>query len=714
MKKFFVSSAIDYPSSPPHCGHLYEKICCDVVARWHRQKGEKVHFSTGLDCHGQKIQQKADQAKLVPLAFVQSMEPHYRKLCEDYDISFDDFILTTEERHKKVVYQIFKKIYDKGDIYKGEYEGLYCVDCETYYAPHEILEGNICPVHKTPLQTLKEESYFFKMSKYQPKLIELLKTDLLWPKERQNEILQRLNQPLRDLSISRTTVKWGIPFPIDDKHRFFVWMDALVNYLSTVDYPNQKYKTFWPADAHIIGRDIVWHHTVIWWSLLLSAGIELPRVVSHGFVNTETGDKMSKAAGNVIDPAELHKKFGTDTVRYFFMREIPFGFDGTFSEANLQARNNNELANGLGNLLNRTVALSQKKLSDKITRQKSAKKLTESWNPKKIENLLDNFEFNAALTEIFSFVATCNKYVNDKRPWEQSEKDAAVTLYNLVDALRVLAIALEPFIPGSCGKINEQLGLKKSDWSDAKLGLLSSTTVVGGAILFSKIEDSQIPKPEKPRARAVLVSVEKQVSDLGIKIAWGIVENARVKKKHEGLEKLKQKTVSEVNLKDKNRELIISEFENIYKKLKVSGVTNSVRNLDLLVQKGQLPQINTAVDCYNIVSLRHGLVVGCHDIDKLKGDIRFKIVNGSEKYVPLGSRENKGVKAGEFGVVDDAQVICRLDEKQCDETKVTEQTKHLVFYVQGNAKTDLKLLNAAATEIGELITKFCGGEFKLL
>lgn len=488
MKKFFVSSAIDYPSSRPHAGHLYEKICADVVARWHRLKGEKVHFSTGLDCHGQKIQQKADQAGMAPLEFVKSMEPHYRKLCADFDISFDDFIMTTEERHRKVVYQIFKKIYDKGDIYKGEYDGLYCVDCETYYTPHEILDENICPIHKTSLQVLKEESYFFKMSKYQPKLLELLKTDLLWPKERQNEILQRLNQPLRDLSISRTTVKWGIPFPIDAKHRFFVWMDALVNYLSTVDYPNQKFKIFWPADAHIIGRDIVWHHTVIWWSLLLSTGIELPRIVSHGFVNTETGDKMSKAAGNVIDPFQLRQKYGADAIRYFFMREITFGFDGSFSESALITRNNNELANGLGNLLNRTVALAEKKLNGKITRQKTDSELEKQLDLKKIEKLMDSFLFHQALTEIFSFIAACNKYVNDQKPWEQNEKEAAATLYNVVDALRVLAILLEPFIPSTCEKINQQLGLKKENLAEAKLGLLKKTKVHKGEILFAKIE----------------------------------------------------------------------------------------------------------------------------------------------------------------------------------------------------------------------------------
>ncbi|MBU0635455.1 methionine--tRNA ligase [Candidatus Micrarchaeota archaeon] len=495
MKKFFVSTAIDYPSGLPHAGHLYEKICADVIARWHRLKGEKVHFSTGLDCHGQKIAENAKRAGLDPPKFVASMEPHYRQLCTNYNISFNDFIKTTEERHRKVVYQIFKKINEKGDIYKGEYQGLYCVDCETYYTPHEIEKGNNCPVHHKPLQTLKEESYFFRMSKYQTKLIESLKkTDLLWPVERRNEILARLEQPLRDLSVSRRSLKWGIPFPLDKKHVFFVWMDALVNYLTTIDYPNQKFKEFWPSDAHVIGRDIVWHHTVIWWSLLLSAEIELPRVISHGFINTDVGDKMSKSAGEVIDPKKLAEQFGADSLRYFLLREIPFGQDGVFSLTTLQSRVNNELANELGNLLNRTIALTEKKLGGKVSKQKTSSDLEKQLELDKISQLMDDFSFHLALREIFGFVSACNKYVNDQKPWEQSEQKATIILYNLVDALRVIAILLEPFIPNTSEKINAQIGVKKGLLKEAKLGLLEKTTVKKGPILFSKIDEKELAK----------------------------------------------------------------------------------------------------------------------------------------------------------------------------------------------------------------------------
>lgn len=714
-KKFFVSTAIDYPSAKPHAGHLYEKICADTIARFHRLKGDDVHFSTGLDCHGQKIADKAQAAGKTPAQFVDSMEPFYRNMCAEYGISFDDFIKTTEERHKIVVKRIFEKVNAKGDIYKGSYEGLYCVDCESFYTQTEAENGSDCPVHRTPLRAMEEESYFFKMSKYQPRLVKLLEeTDLLWPKERRNEILQRLKEPLRDLSISRSKLAWGIPFPIDSKHVFFVWMDALVNYLSTVDYPNAKFKKFWPADAHVIGRDIVWHHTVIWWSILLSAGLPLPRVVSHGFVNTESGDKMSKAAGNVIDPAQLVQKFGPDSVRYFFLREIPFGYDGAFSEEALVQRHNNELANELGNLVSRTAALVQKKCGGKVSKQKTAKELDAALHVDAISKSFESFSFNRGLEEIFSFIGAANKYVNDSKPWALEGKDAETVLYNLCDAIRVAAILLSPVLPATYERINAQFGFQNGSLKDAKLGLLQKAVVApSAAVLFPKLEFKKVEKP-LPKARPVSLSVDSDVSKLGLKVAWGIVENVSIKKKHEGLEKLKEKTVSETKLKDRSRQAVIAEYESVYKRLHVANAVNSVRNLDGLVERsGQLPQINTAVDSYNVVSLKYGVVVGCHDLDRVQGNLRFALTIGNERYVPLGERQPKKIAPGEFAVLDSAQIVCRLDEKQCDASKVTERSKNLVFYVQGNAKTSDALLQKAASEIGELVTKYCGGTFRV-
>lgn len=714
-KSFFVTTAIDYPNSEPHLGHAYEKVVSDVQARWHRLKGEHVFFLTGTDEHGLKIQRAAEKEGKLPQRFVDDQVVKFKELCKEWNISYDRFIRTTDQDHAKISQEIFQKVLDNDDIYLGTYEGLYCVSCENYYTEKDLRNG-LCPVHNRPVETVKEQSYFFRLSNYQKQLLAFFEQnpEFISPQSRKQEVVNRVKEGLRDLSVSRTSFQWGIPLPNDSKHVQYVWFDALINYYSATR-AKKELNDFWPADVHNIGKDIAWFHCVIWPCILFAAKIIPPkRVFIHGFINTEGGEKLSKTAGNIIDPLALSREFGVDAIRYFLLREIPFGQDGVFSPETLQARVNNELANGLGNLLNRTVALTEKKLNGKISKQKTDAVLSKQLDIQKISKLLDDFAFHQALSEIFSFVATCNKYVNDQKPWEQDPKQAAVTLYNLVDALRVIAILLEPFIPQTTEKINVQLGLKKRNLRDAKLGLLKNTTVKKGEILFSKIEIKEETKIAS-KARPIQVIVEKPVLDLGLRVVCGIVENVKVKKKHEGLEKLKQKTVLETNLNQKTRQEIISEYENIYQKLRLQNVTNSVRNLDSLVHKSrQLPQINTAVDCYNIVSLRHGLVVGCHDIDKLNGNLRFVIVNGDEKYVPLGSSQNKGVSKGEFGVVDDSQVVCRLDEKQCNDTRVTEQTNHLVFYVQGNANTPSELLQKAANEIGELITKYCSGQFRLL
>ncbi len=306
-KKFQISTAIDYPSARFHLGHSYEKICADIIARWKRLQGFEVHFSTGTDCHGLKIERKAEESGETPEQFVTEISDGFRELCKVLNISYDDFIMTTEKRHKKTVIEILKKLKENGDIYKGEYEGLYCVDCETYYTEKDLEEGN-CQVHKKKCELIKESSYFFKLSKYQKKLVDAIKKEyLLWPEKKRNEILNRLKEPLKDLSISREKVAWGIPLPFDKDMTVFVWVDALINYLSTVEYPNKKFKDFWPA-MHVIGPDIVWHHTAIWYSILLALELELPKVVVHGFINLE-GEKLSKARGLTIDPLELANKF---------------------------------------------------------------------------------------------------------------------------------------------------------------------------------------------------------------------------------------------------------------------------------------------------------------------------------------------------------------------------------------------------------------------
>ncbi|MEK6879232.1 MAG: methionine--tRNA ligase, partial [Nanoarchaeota archaeon] len=376
---FQISTAIDYPSGRFHLGHAYEKICTDVLARWNRLKGFNVHFSTGTDCHGLKIQRAAEKAGKTSEEFVREISAGFKELSKALNISYDDFIMTIEKRHKKVVTDILERLEKNGDVYKGTYEGLYCVDCETYYTEKDSING-FCPIHKTKLEKLKEKSYFFKLSKYQEQIIKVIKEkDLIWPEKKKNEILSRLKESLNDLSISREKVKWGIPLPFDNNMTVFVWVDALINYLTTVDYPNKKFKDFWPA-FHVIGSDIVWHHTAIWFSILSSLKIELPKVIVHGFINLE-GEKLSKARGIVIDPIDLINKYSPDSLRYFLLRKIPFGNDGNFSEEVLRDAHNNELADKLGNLVSRVAGLIEKngfeKPENKIHLEQRVKKSIE-------------------------------------------------------------------------------------------------------------------------------------------------------------------------------------------------------------------------------------------------------------------------------------------------------------------------------------------------
>ena len=474
-KNFQISTAIDYPSARFHLGHAYEKICTDIIARWKKLQGYNVHFSTGTDCHGLKIQRKAEESKKTPEQFVNEISEGFKDLCRVLNISYDDFIMTTEKRHEKVVLDILKKLEKNGDIYKGNYEGLYCVDCETYYTEKDA-ENNCCPIHKKELEKIKEESYFFKLSKYQDKLIKnISKDNLVWPLKKQNEILNRLKEPLKDLSISRKQVSCGIPLPFDKNMTVFVWVEALMNYLTTVDYPNKKFKDFWPA-THIIGSDIVWHHTAIWFSILSSLELELPKVVVHGFINLK-GEKLSKARGIVVDPIDLAQRYGTDSLRYFLIRNLPFGQDGDFSEQALIDKHNNELANKFGNLISRVTTL-----AEKYSIEKTENKLLKKLKLKEIEKHIDSYELDKALNLIFAFIDNCNEYIQNRKPWETHDKKV---LYELVDSIKSISILLWPFIPTTSEKISKQLGFEIK-YSEIEKPL-KIKPIKKGEILFKKI-----------------------------------------------------------------------------------------------------------------------------------------------------------------------------------------------------------------------------------
>ncbi|MDD5012272.1 MAG: methionine--tRNA ligase [Candidatus Nanoarchaeia archaeon] len=477
-KKFYVTTAIDYPNAEPHIGHAYQKIVADVLARWHKLNGEDVWFLTGTDEHGKKIQETAEKNKKSPKEFVDEVSKKFKEAWKSLDIEYDRFIRTTDKDHEKLVQEVIKKCYENNDIYKGEYEGCYCVGCESYITEKDLVDGE-CPYHPgKKVQILKEESYFFRLSKYQKFLLDLYKKnpEFILPTERKNEIVNRVKEGLKDLSISRTSFTWGIPFPLDKKHIVYVWFDALFNYVSGSG-ENHKY---WPANIHLLGKDNSWFHCVYWPAFLKSAGYELPKTVFvHGFL-TFNGQKISKSLGNAISPKVLVEKYGADTIRYFVCRQFPFaeGEDGDFSEQALIDRHNNELADKLGNLVSRVAAL-----AEKYGITKTENKLLKKLKTKEIEKHFEKYELDKVLNEIFAFIDICNEYVQNKKPWETHDKKV---LYELVTGIRAAAILLWPFIPSTSEKIAKQFGFK-IDYKEIEKPL-KIIKIKKSEILFKKIE----------------------------------------------------------------------------------------------------------------------------------------------------------------------------------------------------------------------------------
>jgi len=513
-------------------GHCYTGVVSDVLARWHRLSGDKVFFTTGTDEHGQKVEKAATDAGLTPQEYVDKVSGQFKDLAKAYNISNDRFVRTTDPSHEAFCKKILKQVYAKGDIYKGKYEGWYCLDCETYYTEKDLIDKK-CPLHRKETQWMEEESYFFKMSKYQKKVQEYIKKQhYIFPRLREQFLLGRMKQGVADLSISRTNTTWGIPLPFDKKACTYVWFDALLSYRSATAKPGLE--QFWPADVHLIAHDILWHHSVIWLSMLAAAGIKFPKtLLVHGFINAEGGIKMSKSLGNVIDPMALIKEYPSDSVRYFLIREIPFGADGSFSMKALRDRHNNELVNDLGNLQSRTLAMIAQYRNGRIPKS-SKNELPKKLNFKKIQFAMAKYELHTALAEIWKFINLCNKYINARKPWELAKgksEELDVVLYNLAESLRILSILLEPFIPDTTEKIRASLGLKKKEtFKDLKFGILGNNSIKREGHLFTKIEGEMIMpakkiEEKKPTVKKAEVKPEEHHTVVGTPISFPEAEH---------------------------------------------------------------------------------------------------------------------------------------------------------------------------------------------